>query len=564
MKILNLLGKGLNRSVSLPKLNLRAYNMAQVSRMTADWMTSMSSADSELRNAIKILRERGRVLERDNDYARRYLQLLESNILGAQGVTLSMNQLLDGRGKPDFDARKKIVAGWERFSKKENFTVTRSVSRLEAEQLIVRRVACDGEIFIRKVFGFDNEFKFSLQLLEGDICDHWYNETLPNGNKVRMGIEMNKWDEPTAYYFYNRHPGDWLPDVYQYDGKRIRVPANEVIHVFVRERIPQSRGATWLCSAGLRLKMLDGYEEAEVAAARASACKMGFMQKEYPEGYQGEEDVEGNVTMEAEPAMIEELPIGVTFKEWNPTHPNGNYGNFIKSALRGVAAGLGIGYNTLANDLERTNYSSMRAGNLEEREFYMKVQKFLGWILYEPLFEDVLKMGMLAGIIELPFAKFEQFNNPTFKFRRWSWVDPEKDVAASTKAIDYNLQSPQSVISDRGGDADDTLQEIKEFREKAAMMGIVDVEQATGEAKAYQTAVTAGMITPCLEDEVAFREKYGWPVMPPAVKKAWAEVGGFRIPGPVNSPVPEEPVPAASVPTSGKRPEEGEEEPTDE
>ena len=96
-------------------------------------------------------------------------------------------------------------------------------------------------------------------------------------------------------------------------------------------------------------------EEAEITAARVAACKMGFLVKDKADGYVGDMDEAGNTLMEVEAGAIEELPMGTRFESWNPDHPVGNYSAFVKSCLRGIAAGLGVSYNMLANDLEGVN-----------------------------------------------------------------------------------------------------------------------------------------------------------------------------------------------------------------
>ncbi|MCI0539084.1 MAG: phage portal protein [Verrucomicrobiales bacterium] len=54
----------------------RNYNAAQESRLTADWQATTVSADLAMRGKIRVLRNRARSLERDNDYARRFFKLL--------------------------------------------------------------------------------------------------------------------------------------------------------------------------------------------------------------------------------------------------------------------------------------------------------------------------------------------------------------------------------------------------------------------------------------------------------------------------------------------------------
>ena len=61
---------------------LRAYQGARVSRLTSDWVTSGTSADSEIKSSFKSLRNRARQLVRDSDYARQAKRAVVSNVIG--------------------------------------------------------------------------------------------------------------------------------------------------------------------------------------------------------------------------------------------------------------------------------------------------------------------------------------------------------------------------------------------------------------------------------------------------------------------------------------------------
>ncbi|MCK7513853.1 MAG: ATP-dependent Clp protease proteolytic subunit [Desulfobacterales bacterium] len=53
-----------------------------------------------------------------------------------------------------------------------------------------------------------------------------------------------------------------------------RIPAEQILHTFITERINQPRGVPWMHSAMTRLNNLGAYEEAEIVAARIGAAKM--------------------------------------------------------------------------------------------------------------------------------------------------------------------------------------------------------------------------------------------------------------------------------------------------
>ncbi len=52
----------------------RAYAAAQNNRLTSDWISQATSADSEIRGSIRMLRNRARQLVRDSDFAKSALR----------------------------------------------------------------------------------------------------------------------------------------------------------------------------------------------------------------------------------------------------------------------------------------------------------------------------------------------------------------------------------------------------------------------------------------------------------------------------------------------------------
>ena len=154
----------------------------------------------------------------------------------------------------------------------------------------------------------------ALQVIEADLLDDNYNGVGENGNEIRMGVEVSQdFRRPVAYWFFQKHPGD-----YQYGQKgnpyqkRIRVPAEEVIHLFRADRPLQTRGIPWFATALTRLHHLAGYEQSEVIAARAGASLMGFVTS--PEGQLIEDAIEnGEKVTSFEPGTIKYLSPGESF-----------------------------------------------------------------------------------------------------------------------------------------------------------------------------------------------------------------------------------------------------------
>jgi lambda family phage portal protein len=445
----------------------RSFTASSSSRLNADWITSPLSADAAMRGSLGAIRSRTRDLERNNEWWRGFLRTLENNVVGEMGISLQLRVKDPGTGKLDEVANDKLETAWWQWGRKGKCTLCKRHTWRDFQRIVIRAIARDGEIVIRKV---RTPQGLRLQIIEADILDTDANFIASNGNEVRFGVETDADGAVVAYHLLGRHPGD--SDFGHRQNKKVVVTAADIIHLFLTERPGQSRGLPWLVASMQGLKMLDGYAEAELVAARTGAAKMGFFTKKTPEGWDGAIDDDGNLSMDASPGTIEELPQGVEFKEWSTDHPNSGYGDFVKSRLRGVATSLGISYNSLASDLEGVNYSSIRAGLLEEREVWKALQRFLIEHLCENVFEEWLQLELLSGRLGLPFEKMWKFNVPEFQGRRWAWVDPKKDMEANILGIRSGQTSLRKVIAESGGDIYDVLSSQKADNELAASLGV--------------------------------------------------------------------------------------------
>lgn len=454
---------------------VKRYDGAVSDRHTADWLTSQSTADAELMEGLPALMERGQDLERNNPYIERYLAELEANVLGHGGMTLQM-QCKKPDGMPDASDNKLIEDEWFEFNKVRNFDVTGEISGHEADRLTLRGAARDGNSFIRIHRNWPNRWGIALQLLESTWLDIRYSCELPNGNRVVMGVELDRYNKKVAYHFVGARPGERLYASSALHRDRVRVPAEEIIHAYRRKRVDQTVGEPWFTSVIDTLRNIDKYEEAEVLAARAEACKGGHYVSDLVSDTLPldalPDPTKGGYVQDLSPGQATALPFGVRFEPYNPTHPNGNHSAFRKDNLRKAASGLCISYNMLANDLEGVNYSSLRGGLLDEREFYMMLQVWHIATVKVRIFEAWLESCILRQVMPFPMYKWNKFNQPHFQGRRWGWVDPLKDVMAAKEAIALNLTSRRAVISKGGEFVEDVFSDNAEDAKLAASMGI--------------------------------------------------------------------------------------------
>jgi lambda family phage portal protein len=153
----------------------------------------------------------------------------------------------------------------------------------------------------------------------------------------------------------------------------------------------------------------------------------------------------------------------------NPTHPNGNFPNFYNCILHQVAAGLMISHATLAGNLEKVNMSSIRAGLLLERAYYMILQNWLRDTLCTPVFSIWLEQAILTGRLPYAHTDLEMYDAPTWQAKRWPWIDPLKDITAFIMLRRARWMSDSQIIAAQGGNFETVRTAIKrdaEYDEK--------------------------------------------------------------------------------------------------
>jgi lambda family phage portal protein len=452
--------------IGLQKRNNSVFSGAQTTRLTLDWVAAILSANQELRGNLRLLRSRGRELSRNNPVAKNFLNLLAGNVVGPKGIGYQP-QVRNNNGKLATDLNEKIEDAWIDWGKKGNCTVDGMHSWRSLQDLAIRNVATDGEVFLRHVPGFDNKYRYALQLIDADQVDHTFSRPAGrNQNEIRLGIEVDHWSRPVAYYINAQHPSEIGGSLV-----RERVEATYILHLFDPSRVNQTRGITWFHAVMLQLRMLEGYIEAELVAARTGAAKMGWLKVTDPSGYDSP-NPDAKYKFEANPGTIETLPPGYEFQEWNPDHPANAFPNFVTTMLRQIATGFGVSYNALASDLVGVNYSSMRSGLLIERDQWKRYQSWLCESLLQPVFENWLPMALLSGELSLDSRDPRKFLAGKWEPRGWQWVDPLKDVQAAILAVGAGLRSRDDVISETGGDVEDVFEALAEEKDMADEYGL--------------------------------------------------------------------------------------------
>lgn len=462
-----------------PRLSERLlFQAAEWDQFNANWLSSSVSINDALYWNLRALRARSREMEANNPYFRRWLQQGQNNIIGP-GIRLqSRARKRDGTfDKPD---NALLEAHFRRWSRPGQFDVTGRLSRWAGERLIVNTLLRDGEFLIRLHFGYPNAFRFAVQFLDVERLDINYNDVLPNGNSVTMGVEKDPvYDRPVAYHLLTVHPDQLINR--RNDGRtgdRIRIDARFIIHGFLAVRAEQDRGIPASHAAILALRDLGEYRQAAIINARAGANKIGWWKM-------GDGDVIGDrATDPAAPdngQMIDDSGPGdigkiydpeAEFVSWNPSYPHEQFESFNKAMLQGISAGLGAFYPTLNHDYAGVNLSSIRGGLLDEREGWRALQYHVIEQFHEALFPRWLMHQMAMQFLPFPAERFSKFDAAVWKPRGWESPDPIKDAEADGMRIAQGLKTRRQIVEERGGDWDETVAELAEENAQLEELGL--------------------------------------------------------------------------------------------
>jgi len=440
----------------------RAYAAAQNNRLTSDWINQATSADSEIRGSIRLLRNRARQLVRDSDFAKAALRAVRNNVVGT-GIKLQAQVRMQRGGRLAEEVNSRIEEQWTRWGSAKRCHAGGKLSWYDIQRLCVTSMLESGEVFIRVVrqsFG-GSTVPMGLEIIESDLLDDDYNAIEKNGNEIRMGVEIDKWGRAVAYHFFDYHPGDYQFSYAQKAVKRrVRIPADDIIHLYMIERPGQTRGVSAFATAIMRLRNLSGYEEAEIVAARASSSMMAFVktpdQELFEDGTYNEESV-----LDFSPGSIRRLAPGEEMQFFNPNRPDDGFTPFVQQMLRAVAAGVGCSYTQVSSDFSQSNYSSSRLELLETRTHYKVLQQYVIESLCEEVYEKWLEMAVMAGVLDLP--GFDT-NPGRYMATKWmapaaQFVDPQKEAAAYKDLIRSGIMTLSQVIALHGGDFEEQMRQ---------------------------------------------------------------------------------------------------------
>ena len=440
------------------------------------------SADADILEDLPKLRERSRDMIRNDPYAKGLINLVTSNVIGS-GIRPQPQVDAEAAGLTPAQAQafeEEVAKIWARWARQSD--VTGQLDEAARQRLTFRSCFENGDVFLisRRVEGRPSAV--AVEVVEGDRID------TPNGDVqqglIRGGVEIGPKGEPLAYHVLVTHPGDssWINEK---SYKRIpRLDENgrdQMLHVMRVDRAGQSRGVPWLDASIDDLHDLGQLKKALLMAEKIAACFAAFVTTPDPIG-QASAGGDYNSTSERRetnlrPGMIEYLDPGQKIEFGTPNRNGGSISEFIARYIRGVGSANSIPYELLSQDFSKTNYSSGRMALNEARRYFRELQQWFASVAIEPFYKLLIEEAILSGKLvapnwaESPWA----YTSAEWIGQGWSWIDPQKEVAAIVAAIDGNLSSLQREAAAHGLDWEAILRQ--RAREKELMAELMGPEE---------------------------------------------------------------------------------------
>jgi len=438
----------------------RHYEAASHGRRTKGWRAGNTSANQEIRMSHKTLRNRSRDMVRNNPYAKRAVEAIANNTVGG-GI----------RPQPwaDGASEKRIKKLWQAWAETKACDHYGEHNFYGLQRLAMRSVAESGEVLIRWRVDPDNPsgVPLRLQICEPDFLDDSKDYLRFAGrssgeNRIEMGIELDPEGRRVAYWMYDDHPGEGFGTL-----QSRRIPADNVMHVYQKDRPGQLRGVPFGVSSFIRLRDFDQYEDAQLMRQKIAACFTAFVYKSGSDNSVLNTNPDGTVSDRLQPGAIEYLDPGEQIQFAEPPGVTG-YSDYSRQILRGIAAAYGITYEVLTGDLSNVNFSSGRMGWIEMQR---NIQDWQNYVMIDtlctPVWEKFINMALLSGRL-FPSDRVNADWTPP----RRMLIDPVKEIKGMKEEVRAGFNSYSDVVRQLGRDADDVLDEIKDDYKKFDAAGL--------------------------------------------------------------------------------------------
>lgn len=364
------------------------------------------------------------------------------------------------------------------------------------QALIAKAYVTDGECFIRfrpRRLSDGLSVPMQVEILESDMLP-MLDRTLEGGNRIIQGVEFDKIGRRVAYWFHHAHPGDKGSFGFSEERENlVRVPAENVSHVFQPDRPGAVRGISLLAPVLTRLKVLDDFVDAAAERARLANLFAMFVTRPIPTGAEAfidptsgktlQHDSSGAPMVALEPGISQELLPGESVQFSDPPQPGSEFAEFVRLMTAQLSAGTGgMPVEFLTGDLRDISDRSMRVALNEWRRITEAIQ----WQVIIPRACQTVRAAwaeaaMFAGVLTYDEARAAmtcEWSPP-----RHRHLHPVQDVQGLRLEVEAGFRSRSSVIGENGYDPEDVDAERAADAAREVDLGLQSVAERLAQAE---------------------------------------------------------------------------------
>lgn len=439
------------------RLKAAAYESASTGGARArSWKASSAGPNAAAAQNLPLMRHRARDAIRNDPWAKAAITRLVSNTIGS-GIQAHPRH-------PDEAMRNAQKQLWEDSTEEIDADGLFDMAGLQT--LAARAFFSDGEMLVRRRLRSWHDglaVPLQVQLLEADHLPVSKNERLPRGEIVN-GVEFDDDGRRIAYHLLTRHPGEYGRQVGD-STRTVRVPADEIAHVFLALRPGQVRGVPELSTVLLRLHSLDNFDDAVLFRQEVSNLFAGFITKPHAElGPMGDpvsgapmryDDDGFSPVVSLEPGGMQELAPGEEVRFSEPPGAGNDYVPFMRQQLMASAASVGMPYEVLTGDLRDVSDRVLR---VILNEFRRSVEQIQWNVFIHQFCRKVWRWWVdacaLSGAMPMPnyFRRRRDYLRVRWVPQGWPYIHPVQDVTAKRMEIRAGLASRTGAVLARGDD----------------------------------------------------------------------------------------------------------------
>ena len=455
------------------------YDAAGYGRRMRGW-TPPSTGPNKAVQGLQNIRNRARGASRNDWSGESAIQKWTTNLIGI-GITPRFKRIENKTRKQE------ITDLWNEFVSKSDADGV--LNYYGQQTLAVRSWLESGEVFARRRYRRTNSglpVPMQVQLIESDFVPMLDTDTWPGlskGNIIRSGIELDKNGQRVAYWVHKFHPGDGTTQIGSQD--LVRVPAEDMRHVFEPKRPGQLRGVPVMASVLARLRNINDYDDAVLERQKLANLFVAFITRTMP-GADADLDIDPLTNMPIEwaageplagmqPGLTQELDPGQDVKFANPPEAGTTYSDYMRTSHLGTAAAAGVPYEVFSGDIANVSDRTLRVIIQEFRRFAEQRQwQIIIPMFCQPVVEWFAEAAALIGAISA--SEVKDVKRAEHAPHGWQYIHPVQDPQGKALEVTSGFRSRSSVIAERGDDPDTVDDERAADKEREKSLDLLPPE----------------------------------------------------------------------------------------